>query len=91
MLNLTEHDLQDAFKMTDALGTVHTSWRGLFGGWRWPVGPKSAFDQMAIRVREIMYTISYAPTTLGYKFEEKLYVGGTRTKKRVWIPLLSKT
>jgi hypothetical protein len=25
MLNLTEHDLQDAFKMTDALGTVHTS------------------------------------------------------------------
>jgi hypothetical protein len=29
---LTEHDYQDVFKITEALGTVHTSGKGLLRG-----------------------------------------------------------
>jgi hypothetical protein len=40
-------------KMTEALGTVHTPWRGLLRGWWWPVDPKSVFKLMADPVPEI--------------------------------------
>jgi hypothetical protein len=43
-------------KMAEALGTVHTSGRGLLPGWWWPAGSKLVFDQMAAPVPEIMDT-----------------------------------
>jgi hypothetical protein len=40
--------------MAEALGTVHTPWRGLLREWWWPVDPKLVFDQLAASVPEIM-------------------------------------
>jgi hypothetical protein len=54
---LTEHDFQDTFKhMARALGTVHTSGRGLLRGLWGPVDPELVFDQMVAPVPEIMDT-----------------------------------
>jgi hypothetical protein len=54
MNNLAEHYFQDAFKMSEALRTVHTRGSGLLWGWWWLVGPKLFFDQIAAPVPEIM-------------------------------------
>jgi hypothetical protein len=52
MLNtLTEHNFQDAFKIWQALVTVHTCGRVLFWG---PIGLNLVFDQMTAPVPEIM-------------------------------------
>jgi hypothetical protein len=49
-----EHDFQDAFKMAEALRTVHTRGRELFRGWWWALSTKLVFDQMIAPVSEIM-------------------------------------
>jgi hypothetical protein len=47
---LTEHSIQDAYKMAEALGTVHTRGRGLL----------RSFDQMAASVPEYRIINGYS-------------------------------
>jgi hypothetical protein len=61
----TEHDFQDAFKMTEAMGTMRTCRRGLFRRWWWSVGPKLVFDQMEEPVPEIMNSSGNIPFQFG--------------------------
>jgi hypothetical protein len=44
---LTEHNLQDAFKTAEALGTE------LLRGWHWPVGPKSVLTSWQHQSRKL--------------------------------------